>query len=314
LRDARADRGEDPAARGTKALHRVQRGFQDAAKRAFPARMRGADDTRLAVGEQHRRAVGRKNSQCETGLARCHSVALRPFADRPGVCDDVHGGGMDLENRDEAIRLQSKMTGAAGAVFDHVRARVARTCAGVEGCEHPLRHAALAREKAMLEMPKGAQRDALDDRHTRHASKSCGSVGLGRSDRHRLEEIAHLVARCQTMKRAVDVLCRLRRGAAFQTGGALQDAEALQEFALRHGAVHPCARPFAGSRKRREINMSGDVCFAGLGERVAILVGLERLERIARRADMMAIVDDEGGAVSGGDAVRDVRRDAFAGW
>src|SRR5438270_11125922 len=60
---------------------------------------------------------------------------------------------------------------------------------------------------------------------------------LGMGNRQHLEQLAHLIWRCQTGERCIDVSGLLRCGIGFQPRGALFDAEAVQEFALADGAM-----------------------------------------------------------------------------
>src|SRR3546814_2773881 len=68
--DARADRRSDMGAARAEAFHRVQRRIGDPGERALPARVRGADDAGLAVGEKHGHAVGGQYAEQDAGRAR----------------------------------------------------------------------------------------------------------------------------------------------------------------------------------------------------------------------------------------------------
>src|SRR3546814_15414865 len=88
--DARADRRSDMGAARAEAFHRVQRRIGDPGERALPARVRGADDAGLAVGEKHGHAVGGQYAEQDAGRARDERIGFGPRGEVCGlVVDDA---------------------------------------------------------------------------------------------------------------------------------------------------------------------------------------------------------------------------------
>ena len=63
LADQGTDGGDNPRALGAEFFHGGKGGVDDAAQGALPAGMSGTDHTAIAVGKQHRRAVGRQHAR-----------------------------------------------------------------------------------------------------------------------------------------------------------------------------------------------------------------------------------------------------------
>src|SRR5437016_213717 len=77
LRNTRTNGGADAIAACPKLLHRIDRGFDDAGERAFPAGMDSTDHAGLSVHEKYRCTVGGQNPQCNSGDVSRHRVASR---------------------------------------------------------------------------------------------------------------------------------------------------------------------------------------------------------------------------------------------
>ena len=89
LADHRADRRDDASARCSKAFHPGDRGVGDAGKRSPPSRMSGADDARRRVGEQHRRAIRRRNPDGKAWRSRHEGVSARTVSGGPRCSADT---------------------------------------------------------------------------------------------------------------------------------------------------------------------------------------------------------------------------------
>ncbi len=67
--------------------------------------MGGADHARLAVGEEHRRAIGGQDGQPQPRTVGHHRIRLGPLAG-PGDGHHLNPGGMDLVDRDQVLDAQ----------------------------------------------------------------------------------------------------------------------------------------------------------------------------------------------------------------
>ena len=116
---------------------------------------------------------------------------------------------------------------------------------------------------------------------------------LRAADADRLEAATHAAGGRQAGDIDLD-LRRLRRVGRHQPRGALDDAEAPQELALRDRAVAgKAARPHR-RREGGEIHLRGEVGFAGRLQGISMAMGLHRLQRVAEAGSCVAVVDEEG--------------------
>ena len=157
-----------------------------------------------------------------------------------------------------------------------------------------MRDAALAREESVAHARQvervGAERLKL----TAAPSKPGGAGEVAVGDDHRLEQPAHFadVLADETPARLLELLGPL--GRAFgQRLGAGVDADLAQEIALVDRPVHGGARGAGAARHRGEIDVRGDVAFAGLDQRVDDAMAAHRLQRVAERGDGVAVVDEQ---------------------
>ena len=138
--------------------------------------------------------------------------------------------------------------------------------------------------------------------------KSRQHIERGIGDRHHLEHRSHAAAAAlgQPLQRAGNVFGNFGRGLGHQGRRALVDAEAFEEFALRHRAVHPCAKILGGAHQRLEIDMGGDVGLARIFQGIGKAVAGDGLKGIASIAAQMAVIDDQRGAAVVADPGRDL--------
>ena len=90
--------------RAPSALHRRDGGLDHAAERALPAGMGRADHAGLAVGEQHRRAIGGEDAEQQAGPVGDQRVGLRARVVGHGSRTVDAVGRMDLVDRRPAAR------------------------------------------------------------------------------------------------------------------------------------------------------------------------------------------------------------------
>ena len=111
----------DALAPGALAFHLGDRGLDDAGDGPAPAGVRGGDNARLRVGEQHRRAVCSQHCDGETGRARDDGVGFWAPLRGHGPFDAEGSGAVHLVERDEVCRRRrAQMAGDAGAVLGDV--------------------------------------------------------------------------------------------------------------------------------------------------------------------------------------------------
>jgi hypothetical protein len=131
-------------------VHFAKDVFKHAAQRAFPSRVRRADDRPACAvrsPEQHRRAVGGQDAEDEFRLVRRQRVGLNPVRGR--LRHDNAFGTMRLVHGDQPIRRQAKFFRHAAAVFDHGGTVVLRAHAAIEAVIDTGADAAPAAEKAV---------------------------------------------------------------------------------------------------------------------------------------------------------------------
>src|SRR4051812_26776428 len=87
---------------------------------------------------------------------------------------------------------------------------------------------------------------------------------LGIGNRQRLEQIAHLIRRRQTRECRVDIGRLLRCRIGFQPHRALFDAEAAEEFALTDRTMRDSALALGPTHDGGEIDLRGQIGFAGI--------------------------------------------------
>ncbi len=84
LRNARANRGNDPVALCSQCCHRSDRAVGHPGHCPFPAGVRGADDPGSAIGQQDRRAIGGDHAQHQPGPVGDDGVGVRTLVIGPG--------------------------------------------------------------------------------------------------------------------------------------------------------------------------------------------------------------------------------------
>ena len=92
-------------------------------ERPAPAGMRRADDPRLAVAQQNRRAIGGENADGQPGLRRHDGVGLGHLAVLPWSVGHHRIGAVLLEDGEQASRLRAQELGHARPVLGHIGAR-----------------------------------------------------------------------------------------------------------------------------------------------------------------------------------------------
>ena len=142
----------------SKLLHLCDGQFQDAGDGSLPAGMRGGDDARLRIGEEHRTAIRRPDAHGNARLRAHHRVGLRAEAGSPYLLDHHSVGPVHLIGRREILRACPEMARGAGAVLQNKPALVLRPDAGIQPSIDAGRDAALAREEAMRDSRKGKRR------------------------------------------------------------------------------------------------------------------------------------------------------------
>src|SRR4051794_27523937 len=119
-----------------------------------------------------------------------------------------------------------------------------------------------------------------------------------------LEELSHRIVGNQAVECRFDLVRALRIGPRkrFRTGF---DPEADQPFALGDNARHLRSIVVRGPSDRFEIDMSREVLLARAVEHRRKYMAPHRLERVARTAALMAVVDDDGSTAIFSKADRD---------
>ena len=136
-----------------------------------------------------------------------------------------------------------------------------------------------------------------------------GGVGrAGWQSAQGLEQAAHRTGSARRWAAWIRAAARAGGWRAGEAVGALEQAEAGEEDALRDGAVHGGAGGAGGLGEGGEVDMGGEVGRAGVGERVGGAAVADRLQGVAGRAVGGAVVEEQGGAAAGGEAARRGRR------
>ena len=169
LTDHRPERRTDAAARGAEPLHGGDGRFDHARQRAAPAGMRGADDARVRIGEQHRPAIGGADPDRKPGHAGHDGVGARSGLGGPRRLGDDDVRRVNLIGGEQAVRLDRERRRHAGAIFGDQASLIARAHAAIEARIDAPGDAALAGEEGVAE-PGQLQRFGLD--HHRAISPS----------------------------------------------------------------------------------------------------------------------------------------------
>jgi hypothetical protein len=103
----------------------------------------------MPVSEQQDAAVGARHAESEARRRRHQTVAMRPFALRPGRGNGQRVGGMDLIRHKKVFRRDAERARHAGAVFRHGRGIVAGADPAIERRINALRHPASPGEKGV---------------------------------------------------------------------------------------------------------------------------------------------------------------------
>src|SRR5581483_5208755 len=139
------------------------------------------------------------------------------------------------------------------------------------------------------------------------AARMFTEYGQGKArlrDRHRLEKIAHRFEPGEPSRRLGDGRRRCLVLAAGEPLRPLDQTQPAEELALRQQRSGPGAGGLRRAAERPEVDMRRQVGFAGMGEEVVISVLPYRLQRVARRRSLVAVVDDERRAALRGNARR----------
>ena len=164
LKAARADARTDGRADVLRSaaelpLHGLDRAGRNARRRAAPARMGRADGACHWVKQQHGRAVGGENGQCNARLVRHKAVdaVLRlPLQAAAAVraADTLDEGGMHLLREHGLLRRKANGPAETGIILQHVFRPVAPVRAEVQAGERALAHSAEAGGKGLFSAGK----------------------------------------------------------------------------------------------------------------------------------------------------------------
>jgi hypothetical protein len=147
--DRRAEHGDHSLATRPLALHDLERRFENTDQRPAPARVAGADDVGLGIGEEHRAAIRRGDAEREAGPRRHHAVGSGTRLARPGLLDHDRVRRVDLVHADERLGRQAQLHHHAPAVLGDARRVVGRAEAAVERGVDALRDPALTGEEGV---------------------------------------------------------------------------------------------------------------------------------------------------------------------
>ena len=112
-RNARPDRRDDALDARAERQHRRDRLVGHPRDRAAPPGVRGGDHPRLAVGEQHRGAIGGDDANHEPRGSGDERIGAGPLVVGHGFADDHRGRRMDLVGGGERGARQDGIGGAA---------------------------------------------------------------------------------------------------------------------------------------------------------------------------------------------------------
>jgi len=161
LSDAWPDGGMDMFASRPKFLHRLDRRIRHASERAPPAGMGGADDDRLMVRKQHRRAIGGQDAEKQVRRVGDHCISPGALVVRPGLVSNYDFRGMDLVNRGKpGFRMKGGDRKPAIA-RNHFRI-VAAAETDIEPRAIAHGHAAAAPEESVRQSPQADSANDLD--------------------------------------------------------------------------------------------------------------------------------------------------------
>ena len=282
--------------RGAERAHRRDGRLHDARQRAFPARMRRADDAGLGVGEQDHAAVGAGDAEREAGRRGHQPVAARPRLGRPGLRYGDHVGGVDLVGNGEKFGRDAERRRHARAISRDRLGRVARTDAAVQRGVHAFGRSAAAGEEGV------AQSRRLERVRTRDSRPWSRRLGRTREASAALRwEIAIALnsapispSPLPTSRWRASSNSPARSGErSHQRARAASMPIGAQEIALVDRPVDRGARRARAARHRGEIDMRGDVGLAGVDQRIDHLVRAQRLQRVAEAGDAMSVVDEQ---------------------
>ena len=105
-----------------------------------------------------------------------------------------------------------------------------------------------------------------------------------------LEELAHVVGKTAALAGDFFGAVRISSG---QRHGACTKPQRFEPVALADHARCDDAFTLCRRRKRRKIDMSGEVGFSGICKQIDLFMILYRLQRVACFAAAIAIVDDQ---------------------
>ena len=173
LADAGPQRGANVARRRAEPDHGRDRRLDDAAERALPAGVSGADHAGAGIGEQNHAAIGAGDAERETGRRSDDADAARPSLGRERPFQDGDIRRVDLIRHGEPIRRDAERERHADAIGRHAVGRIARANAAVQrGVDAP-RHAAPAREERVRQ-PRRIQQRRSEMIRSRHVVSNPG--------------------------------------------------------------------------------------------------------------------------------------------
>ena len=110
---------------GAERDHAGDRRLDDAAERAAPAGMRGADHPGDRIDKQDRGAIGRQDAERHAGGAADHAVGRGRVLAAPGLVDADDDGAVNLPAGDQPVGRQIEPVHRDGAVARNILHRVA---------------------------------------------------------------------------------------------------------------------------------------------------------------------------------------------
>ena len=123
--------------------------------------MSGANHACLNVREKDRRAIGRENSEEQTGSASHHPIGVRPLLTRPCILDCNGISRMDLVDRHQIRARLDRIDRALPVLVDRSPIVIAAVT-DVEARERTRRNAAAAPKESVREIAEAYRAVDLD--------------------------------------------------------------------------------------------------------------------------------------------------------
>src|SRR5690606_10457757 len=148
--------------------------------------------------------------------------------------------------------------------------------------------------------------------HSGRDGEAGGNRAVGRCKRNGLEEAAHVGGRYQAIESCEQLAPLLGCGIACQSFAALLDPERFEEAGLFDRSMSLRAGFFGCGDERYEIHMGRQVRIAGTLQGIERAMLSQRLEAVADRFPIMAIIYDKGGPAKTSEASADFFRQGGA--